>query len=283
MDRKIKVLLICLGMVSVSVAALAAWIYFSTQAEIIRYAQEYIALEKQNSYLQEKLDDAQRGTRHWREKSEAVTADLNKLGREHTLLVNQYDYLLKEKESLRQQNRELSEQLDNLETDLSKAEDELNDIMQERDGLSAELAEMKQALERSPSELSQSEELASKEDPASIQLPPIVVKAEPEEVVKAEPEQRQLFNRMPESLLELSEEKVVELSGRIITVNDKYHFVVIDIGMDAGVEKAMVFNVYRQEEKIAELEVIETRKNIAACDIREMSVKRLKINDRVRR
>ena len=111
------------------------------------------------------------------------------------------------------------------------------------------------------------------EKPASIELPPIVVKAEEE---------------APAAPLRLTKKQIVEkqtfeIAGRIITVNTKYKFAVIDIGRDEGVEKGMNFDVYRKGEKVGRVEVIETRQNISACDVKEISVKRLKLNDTVRR
>ena len=79
------------------------------------------------------------------------------------------------------------------------------------------------------------------------------------------------------------EEEAFELEGHIITVNDKHRFVIIDIGRDSGVQMGMPFDVYRRGKKVGKIEVIETRENIAACDIKEMKVRRLKVNDTARR
>ncbi|MBL7085121.1 MAG: hypothetical protein ISS43_03310 [Candidatus Omnitrophica bacterium] len=389
MDKKIKVLLICLGIVSLSAAGIAAWIYLSAQAEVATSAKKQAELEKQSAYLQEKVDSSQKELRHWSAKSEAIKTSLTKLGKEHTLLQSQYDSLLKQKDSLAQQNEKLDQKLERLEKfyvqaqekmrlsasdkflaslleekaakeveaqklkdrldsqkahiedveknarpskekmerlekeikalekrwqdaqkvsnvlsndllkekktkttlteELARAEEQLKSIIQERDKLSDQLVKMKMALERRLVELNQTrevlegavegaKEVAKKTEMPSIQLPPIVVKAE-EEAPLALP-------AVPERLIRAriaTEEETVTLFGNIITVNDKHKFVVIDIGRDHGVEKAMIFDVYRKNEKIGRVEVIETRKNIAACDIKEMTARRLKVNDTVRR
>lgn len=387
MNKRIKIFLVFLGMVSLIAVGVAAWIYFTAQAEVAEYAKKQSKLEEENSYLQGKLDISQKEARlsqeearHWREKSEAITAALSRLGQEHTLLTRVYDTLLKEKELLVEQNKGLSEQLEGvdrlysrvqekteldtsdkflaslleekvalevkieklrgeiysqearledmkeqaapfkrlqeeketleeklgdaqkvsdilsndllqerkrknaLEQELAVIEEQLRNITEERDKISDQLVEIKQALERRLVELNQTKKVLesavegakkmTREDvSASIQLPPIVVKADDEKPSLPK------LSKAPE----VEEEEPFELVGRIITVNDKHRFVVIDIGRDKNTRKGMSFDVYRKGEKVGRIEVIETRKNIAACDIKEMSVKHLKVDDTVRR
>ncbi len=378
MNKKVKIFLALLAIISLTAVGAAAWIYFTAQAEITKYAKKQSELEKESRYLQEKLDINKKEASHWREKSETITAALSKLGKEHTLLTKVYDNLLKEKELLLEQNKEVSEQLEKLdklssrvqvqekpeldtsdkflasllevkatleveierlkegiaskqtqledmgketvpferlqqenkileqkledaqkvsdilsndllqerkkrsalEEEIAVTEEQLANVTEERDKVADQLTEMKQALERRLEELNQTKKVledavkgakkvARKDDSTSIQLSPIVVKAEDEsplpKLTKAE---------------EVKEEPF-ELAGHIITVNDKHRFVVIDIGRDDNVRKGMNFDVYRKGEKVGRIEVIETRKNIAACDIKEMSVRHLQVNDTV--
>lgn len=363
MNKKIKILLVILGIVSLSGAGLSAWIYFSAQAELAGYARKHSELKKRNTRLQERLDSAEKQARHWQGKSELVTAALNKLDKEHTLLQGQYTSLLKQKDSLAEENKGLSGHLEKLKElyseeqkkpkkidasdeflssllqekaalqveveklgeqiegakrqmrpsqekfaqleeergalerklkdiekasgllsndllqerkkrtalkeELTKTEARLRDIILEKDKLADQLTKMKQVLEEQRlAQLS-----GTKKIPASIELPPIIVKAD-----KA-PAQPAKSDKAGAAV----EEEAFELEGRIITVNDKHRFVVIDIGRDSGVQRGMPFNVYRAGKKVGKIEVIETRENIAACDIKEMEVRRLKVNDTARR
>ena len=345
MNKKIKILLIILGIFSLSGAGLSAWIYFSAQTEIAGYVRKHTELEKRNSRLGERLDAAQKEARRWQGKSGSVTAALNKLGKEYTFLQSQYTSLLKEKDSLVQEYKgirgqlvklkalyseeqkkpkkidtsdeflsslleekavlqveieKLREQIEDIErearpheekfTQLEKEKKDLetklkdieevsdvlsNDLLQERRkraALEEELAntKKKEPLEQKPAE--GTKRTAPKTEPPSIELSPIIVKAE-------EPPPQP-----PKSgKVRAVEEEAFELEGHIITVNDKHRFVVIDIGRDAGVKEGMPFNVYRRGKKVGKIEVLETRENIAACDIKEMKVKRLKAKDTVRR
>jgi len=378
---KIKFLLIFLGIISLLGLGLAAWIYLSAQAEITKYTQQRVELEKQNTFLAKKLETIQKETRHWREKSEAITSALNRLGKEHVLLQSQYntllktkDYLFQEYKSLREQSQRLKElyseqkvkpladttdeflaslleekatlqvEIENLkdqikhleeqtqpseeklsqlerekwalekklsdfekvsdvlssdllqekkkrgalEQDLAKTEGQLRNVALERDKLGDQLDKMKLALEQRLAELEKTKQVlegavagarqvARKAKPTAIQLSPIVVKAEQQAPAQAP---RLSRAQVKEQLLE---KETFELTGRVITVNSRHRFVVVDIGRDDGVKKGMNFAVYRKGEKVGKIEVIETRKNIAACDIKEMSARSLKVNDTIGR
>jgi chromosome segregation ATPase len=377
---KIKFLLVFLGIISLLGLGLAAWMYLSAQTEFTKYSRKRAELEKENTFLAKKLETTQKETYHWRGKSEAITLTLNKLGKEHVLLQNQYNALLEAKDYLFQENKGLSEQLerltevyseqevkpladttdeflaslleekatlqveienlkgqikqleeqgrpseeklsllekekwalekklsdfekvsdllssdllqekkkrDALEKDLAKTESQLREIVLEKDNLGDQLDKMKLALEQRLAELEKTRQVlegavagarqvARKTKPASIQLSPIVVKAEQQ--VPAE-----TFEAAKLSRPEVLEEETFELRGRVITVNSRHKFVVVDIGRDDGVKKGMNFAVYRKGKEVGKIEVIETRKNIAACDIKEMSARSLKVNDTIGR
>lgn len=114
MDKKIKVLLVCLGLVSLLAVGLGVWIHFSAQTEVNTYAKKQSQLEKDNTDLQKKLESSQREIRHWREKTESITESLNNIGKEHTLLQRQYDSLLKAEAALAEKNQELIAELERL-------------------------------------------------------------------------------------------------------------------------------------------------------------------------
>ncbi|MCM8792589.1 MAG: hypothetical protein NC826_05580 [Candidatus Omnitrophica bacterium] len=88
--------------------------------------------------------------------------------------------------------------------------------------------------------------------PQSVELPPIIIRsAEPKEPVISN---KELFK------------------GRVLAVNREHNFIVIDLGEEQGVKIGDLFSIYRENEKIAEVEVIQIRKNVCACDIRQQNV-----------
>jgi hypothetical protein len=55
--------------------------------------------------------------------------------------------------------------------------------------------------------------------------------------------------------------------GKIISVDKKDNFVIIDIGEQAGVEQGMRLLAQRGNQKLADLQVIESRNSISACNV----------------
>jgi hypothetical protein len=70
-------------------------------------------------------------------------------------------------------------------------------------------------------------------------------------------------------------------NGKILTVNEDHQFVVIGLGEKDGVMPGMKFKVLRGGEEVGAVEVIETRPNIAAADIKETRTARLQSDDQV--
>lgn len=70
-------------------------------------------------------------------------------------------------------------------------------------------------------------------------------------------------------------------SGKILTVNEDHQFVVIGLGEKDGVVPGMKFKVLRGGGEVGTVEVIETRSNISAADIKETRTARLQSDDQV--
>jgi len=70
-------------------------------------------------------------------------------------------------------------------------------------------------------------------------------------------------------------------SGRILAVNSENNFVVVDVGASAGVKPGDTFSVYREDQSIGSIAVIQVRDNISACDIKTMNTP-LKIGDGIK-
>jgi hypothetical protein len=64
------------------------------------------------------------------------------------------------------------------------------------------------------------------------------------------------------------------LVGKVLTINRENNFIVIDLGSDNGVKVGNIFSIYRDigGKSIADVEIIQLRKNISACDIKKESV-----------
>ncbi len=55
------------------------------------------------------------------------------------------------------------------------------------------------------------------------------------------------------------------LTGKILTVNKEFNFVIINLGKKDNLKKGMVFLVYRENKLIGKIEVEETFKDMSSC------------------
>jgi len=69
--------------------------------------------------------------------------------------------------------------------------------------------------------------------------------------------------------------------GKVSAINKDNNFVIVNMGEDSGLKVGDIFQVYRDNKAIANLEVIQVRKAIAACDIKKEAVA-IRVGDIVR-
>ena len=139
----------------------------------------------------------------------------------------------------------VEKRLSEMETMLTERISQINSLKDELDAISS--GKPLAALEKKPRE--------------SVELPAIVVRS------------------TPASEKEKAEAPV--FPGKILAVNPDNNFVVIDLGVSSGVKPGDAFNVYREGKSIGSIEVIQSRGNISACDIKRMSAP-LKIGDSIK-
>lgn len=71
------------------------------------------------------------------------------------------------------------------------------------------------------------------------------------------------------------------INGSVVSINDDNNFVIVNLGEEKGVKIGDKLNVYRGSEYIANLEIIQVRKDIAAADIKNKMMP-LQVGDTVR-
>jgi chromosome segregation ATPase len=177
-------------------------------------------------------------------------------------------------ESLRNENFELKSRLMALGDKKTSLEGKLVDIQQEREILAKRLQELDQLLQdRVDSIIEVKNDLkaarteakkASVKDSRVVQLAPIIVKASDESAPQG------------------GGPRSGPVSGQVLAVNEENNFVIVDAGEQDGVHVGQLFTVSRDGQKIASLEVIQTRKEISAADIKSVSAgTKIKIGDMV--
>lgn len=93
----------------------------------------------------------------------------------------------------------------------------------------------------------------------SIELPPIIVRSGPEEKV------------IPS----------LGVTGSVLAINKENNFIIVDLGEENGIKPGVNFSVYRNDERLATVEVIQARKNVSACDIKQ-SFAPIKVGDQIK-
>ena len=227
-----------------------------------------------------------------REKS-TFELDINNLKRESTDLKRQLEYnqkimdsvtqeLVRERNdkikiqeaftSIRNENTILTRQLKSINERKVNLEKKLQELQEKNAAIERKFTEMQSMLTEKVSQISAFKEeieairtgaktQAPQEKKESVELPPIVVR--------------------PQSETSNAQAAATTLTGKILAINKDTNFVIIDLGEEAGINVGDSFQVYRDDSSIATIEVIQTRKNIAACDIKKESAP-VKIGDTVR-
>lgn len=196
--------------------------------------------------------------------AETLSEDLVREKRDKKALGDQF-------ESLRQENFELKSRLMALGDKKTSLESRLVDVQQEREVLAKRLGELDQILQERVDQIiqvkddlkaarTQAKEV-SIQDSRVVQLQPIVVKADEE--------------KGPAS-------KASRTAGQVLAINEENNFIIVDMGEADGMKVGQSLTVYRNSQKIAAIEVIQTRKEISAADIKNVTPgAKIKIGDMV--
>ncbi len=208
------------------------------ELEIKNLNQDRQHLESRLSYTQQLVDSL--STELVREKNDKYTIEneLNNLKKEQSALTRKFNALNEEKFSLEKKLQLAQES----KAELDKRLQEANAMLEKK---VVEIEEIKRKIETAEGKAA-SASLSQRE---SVELPPIVVRSE---------EAPQATAKEPKKLI-----------GKVLAVNREHNFVVIDLGEEQGIKPGQLFDVIREGKSIATVEVIQTRKSVSACDIKE--------------
>jgi chromosome segregation ATPase len=198
-------------------------------------------LTKQNSKAQEDMVFQQRTV-------DVMSRDLVKERETRKSVADDSDKLRQENVSLKREIVLANKEKLQLDSDLKKAvakKEELEKMVSEVDSI---FKEKKVALEELQEQLSSAIQPTDKSGSKlsnAVSLPPIVVRPDVA--------------------------GVQGVKGQIIAVNKEEKFVVIDKGETSGVRTGMTLKIMRGDSAIGTAEVIETRKDISAADIKDVA------------
>jgi len=213
------------------------------ELELKNLAQEKQELERKLSYTEKLIDSISLELVREKKDKRKLEEEIKALKNEHRMAIHRINTLNEEKLNLDKKLQEVQNEKSELERKLKEA-----NIVLEKKILESE--ETKEKYVSSEKSLGQ-----------SVELPTIVV-------------------RSPEAEIETPQE-TVSFKGKVLAVNKEHNFIVIDLGEEQGIKIGDTFSVYRDNQKIANVEVIQTRKNVSACDIRQQSTN-IRVGDSVK-
>lgn len=243
--------------------------------ELSQITEERNALEGRIEEIQTAKVKIEERLRQEQNKIGAMSTDLEKerisrLSVAESLSEN-FSRVKREKEVLQTELSRVSQEKIGLEQELDQVRTRLQEINEKRDQLAGQVQEINQVLATRLKEIDQirtiyektieeSQQIARVEKDV-VELPPIVVKGT---VSKNTAEAALSPPPVPKQGTATLEEVK---NGKIVSVNEKFHFVVINLGRDDGVLDGMSFHVYRDGEERGIVRVTEARQKISACDI----------------
>jgi predicted nuclease with TOPRIM domain len=162
--------------------------------------------------------------------------------------------------SIRNENAILTRQLKSLIERKASLEKRLQELQEKNVALERRFTEMQTMLTAKISQINGLQDRVEtisggaktevpQEKKETVELPPIIVRPQPEE--------------------SSTQAAVATPAGKILAINRDTNFVIIDLGEDTGINIGNSFQVYRNDKPIATIEVIQLRKDVAACDIKK--------------
>lgn len=171
-----------------------------------------------------------------REERNVAVTELKKLRSENVSLKREIITANKQKMKLQNELKKTTKRKDSLERKIMETESVLKDNF-------LAFEELQTQLDRVFTEEKNITDIEPR--PVSVELPPIVIN----------PDVSGLKG----------------LKGEVIAVNREENFIVMDIGETSGLRPGTSLRVVRQDKEIATVEIIETRKEISAADIKEVT------------
>ena len=180
-----------------------------------------------------------------REARKALSDEVGKLRDENITLKR--ELIMANKNKIQLQNK-LKDTIKK-EGNLQKTVEEVKNVLKEKKMMFSEL-------ENQLTEAVGSSAASSASSSGPIELPPIVVKPNASGNNKS---------------VATTSSAAGALKGEVLAVNKNDNFVIIDLGENSGVKPGFKFDVVRSGTAIGNIEVIETRKEISAADIKNIS------------
>ncbi|MBF0483882.1 MAG: hypothetical protein HQL25_04155 [Candidatus Omnitrophica bacterium] len=218
----------------------------SIQLDSLKAEKEQV--EQEMRYKEEMVNNLSLELARSKNQKKEVETRLEQVGKDNIDLRKEMQRLIASKSALEKSVVQITQQKEQVQSELGKTESVIQSKIDE-------IWQIKDSLDKTIKNTSFNYPKDDKN--GAVELPAIVVSSKPEAVSGH------------------------GISGKVVSVNEENHFVIIDAGENKGVALGDVFYVYKGQDQAARLEVIQVRKDISAADIKEQKVK-ISVGDTVR-
>lgn len=246
--------------------------FSSSHVEIDELKKENKELQAQIDRLNANREDVNRQLKRGEDLARTLSVDLARAKNDNKFMSDRIAKMSEENEALHQDMKELTTTKIALEKSIVR-------LTEEKGELDKKLSETENVIQSRIEEIwgikdSIDEQFKRKSASKDIELPPIVVSPNGAEAAMA-PENNAGDQNAQDS------KSGAQTRGNIVSINDENNFVIVDLGERAGMKVGDKLSVYRGPKFIADLEIIQTRNDISAADIRQKASP-IKVGDTVR-
>jgi predicted nucleic acid-binding Zn-ribbon protein len=171
-------------------------------------------------------------------------------------LNNEYTTVVRQLKTLNSQKVDLDNKMAQAQQDKMALQARINDLEAKIQSRSVDQEE--EYLSQASSQAARAAAPAATVVKESVELPPIIVRS-----------------------TEAPESKPAAYGGKVIAVNRDNNFIVVDLGEEKGMRPGLRLGVYHNNNRIGTVEVVQTRRLISACDIKE-EASSISVGDEVR-
>ena len=302
MENKIKFIII--GLISVLVISFLITLQtYSAKTSLLKERED---LKRENLSLANKIEEGIQDARRFQDRVSALNIDVDRAIREKEELQSKYNVLVKTRDQILEElksartKREAPAEVQaqpqlgdtywagilkaktDLEFQLENIRNELKDIRINNEQLQREKATLDleaNSLNREKQDLQRQLEYNQK-----------LMDSIAQELVREKNDKFQIHdnlklirneNALLRRQLKSLNNRKISLERKLSEIHRENNFVIIDLGQERGVKAGDTFKVYREEKPIADIEVIQVRQEIAACDIKKETTP-IKVGDIVR-
>lgn len=207
------------------------------ELEVTGLKREKVDMKRQLDYNQKLLDSISQDFVREKNDKTKIQDTFKSLRNENVMIVQQLKSLNNRKMDLERKLKELQEQKTGAEQRFTEMQAMLTEKLSQIGSLNRRVEAMNQDEKSKPK--------MPLEQRESVELPTIVVRPQ------------------------LDDALTTPLTGKVLAVNRDNNFIIVDMGEGTGLKVGNKLRVDRNGQNVADVEVIQTRNNISACDIKK--------------